>query len=120
MDTILMNSAMMPSDQCIYIPFKIERKQFVEALRLAFYEGRLRTYIGYQQTADHIRKISGIAISVSREETQVKPGDRILVCKLKYRVQDVRDKRAGVLGMSDDDYEYWLVETRQKDSSLYS
>lgn len=100
--TILMNSAMMPQPGQ-YRMYRIDRNNFAGRLREAHGTGVLVSYIGYQQTAEFITKITGVPVEVNRTETKLQDGDFILVCKLKYRV-DARTKGAPV---DEDDFEFF-------------
>lgn len=65
-----------------------------------------KSYIGYPQTAEYMSKVLGVNVEVNREEMQLKDGDMMLVCKLKYRVKDPTTKGQEV---SEDDFEWYLV-----------
>lgn len=108
----LMNSAMMPSPQFLYRPRLLSRDEFALLVRAAHERGELESYIGYEATADHIAKVSGIAVPLSRAETRVRAGDVMLVCKLRYRLANPGEKAsaAAQAAIRDEDYEYWLVE----------
>lgn len=82
----------------------ISREEFAERLRDGFI-----SYIGYPATADHIKRISGLNVPLSREAVALQDGDRMLVCKLKYRLSDPALKSDKGFAPSDDDYEYLLV-----------
>jgi hypothetical protein len=91
----LMNSAMMPAEGT-YTLRRLEPIIWACRLRAADEQGQLRSYIGYQQTADYIRDLSGIEIPVSREQTTLVDGDELLIVKLAYRVADPALKGQGV------------------------
>lgn len=87
----LMNSAMMPEfGRYEYRPLTAE--QFARAVKAAHDRGELVSYVGYQQTADLIARISGVPVQVSREMTTLNDGDEILIAKLAYRVGDPKTK----------------------------
>ncbi len=82
----VMNSAMMPAPGT-YTMRRIDEKTFFNALIAACGDGVLSSSIGYQQNVDYIRKKIGISLFTTREETKIADGDRLLIMKLKYRVQ---------------------------------
>lgn len=104
---ILMNSAMMPAVGTYKIS-EIPAERFFDLVRNA---REMRSYIGYQATADFISRHTGRRIGVNREMTVLGRYEMILVCKLKYRLQDPGAKKD--LKPSDDDYEFFLVEYRR-------
>lgn len=83
----LMNSAMMPKPG-IYTLEKIDAYEFCNILK----HNEFESYIGYEETADFVKRLTGLDIKVSREETTLKDGDMMLIVKLPYRVKNVKDK----------------------------
>lgn len=67
---------------------KITMEEFKSILKKSEFE----SYIGYEETADFISKLTGIPIKVSRESTVVENGDILLIIKLPYRVKNVKEK----------------------------
>lgn len=65
------------------------------------------SHIGYQTTADHIERLSGIRPRLSREALPMFPGDEALVVRLKYRVQNPGQK--GAIQPEPDDWEYGIL-----------
>lgn len=63
--------------------------------------------IGYQATADHVRELSGVCPTLSRDASTMQVGDVALVVRLKYRVQDPGQKASWQ--PSGDDWEYGLL-----------
>ena len=98
----LMNSAMMPTPGNYQLT-ALTREQFVGILRDS---GVCDSYIGYEQTAQFVERISGVKVAVSRRQTAMEDGDRVLVIRLAYRVPDANTKGAPV---NEDDYEFFLV-----------
>lgn len=98
----LMNSAMMPQPGK-YELVAINREQFVGRLRDA---GTVDSYVGYPQTAEFVQRISGVPVAISRRQTVLEDGERVLVVKLAYRPQDASSKGAPV---NENDYEFFLV-----------
>lgn len=103
----LLNSAMMPAEG-IYEMSRLTEDEFVNALRA----GMFISYIGYPETAKHIADISGVEVPLNRGATYIDDGDTLLICKLKYRVQNPGDK--GKFTPGRDDYEYFIVEYSRK------
>ncbi|MEM4202622.1 MAG: DUF1874 domain-containing protein [Candidatus Methanomethylicaceae archaeon] len=118
---VLMNSAMMPSPNFVYQPRLLSQEEFVQLLQEAQRSGQLESYIGYETTASHIAKISGVSVSVNRAETQVQEGDVMLVCKLRYRLPSPSQKAnpQAQAAISDEDFEYWLIEVMPKQNSQF-
>jgi len=98
----LMNSAMMPTPGK-YELVALTREQFVGILRD---NGQCDSYVGYPQTAKFVERISGVEVAVSRRQTTLQDGERVLVVKLAYRPQDADTKGAPVV---EADYEFFLV-----------
>ena len=98
----LLNSAMMPAVG-YYSCKKIDSKLFAKLIK----DNDFESYIGYQDTANHIAKISGEEIKTSRNLVELQDGDIILVCKLKYRVQNPGEK--GKFTPDVNDFEYYYI-----------
>ena len=109
----LMNSAMMPAEGS-YILGRISTHEFADRVQLAAAVGTLRSYIGYQQTAEQVRALTGVEIPVSREQTMLEDGDEMLIVKLAYRVQDPALKGQGV---SADAFEFFHAVYTSPDSA---
>lgn len=69
-----------------YRLWRLTPTEFGAHVRDAHREGTLRSYIGYQQTADLVARLAGVPIAVSRDSTLVEDGDKLLICRLRYRV----------------------------------
>ena len=63
--------------------------------------------VGYPNTAQHIKDISGIRPPLSREATAMQPGDEALVVRLKYRMTNPGDKATFAPGA--EDWEYGIL-----------
>ena len=63
--------------------------------------------VGYVATIEHIKQLTGIQLSLSREETRMEPGDQALVVRLKYRLQDPTQK--GQWQPGTEDWEYGIL-----------
>lgn len=100
----LMNSAMMPVPGT-YIAKRITPD---EAKSILQKHERFESYIGYPDTAKYMARILGVDVPVNRLQTTLEDGDEVLVCRLKYRVQNPNAK--GSFTPSDDDYEWWYVQ----------
>lgn len=98
----LMNSAMMPSPG-VYHLRQVDRDAFVDLLRGESFE----SYIGYPETAKFLERISGVIVPLSRAQTTLADGDKMLIVRLKYRVQSPSDK--GKFVPSDDDFEFFVA-----------
>ncbi|RMG00700.1 MAG: DUF1874 domain-containing protein [Acidobacteria bacterium] len=109
---LLMNALMMPTAGLTYHPREIDKEAFKSILLDAARDGRLKSYIGYQTTADHIKNIVSIDIPMNREPTEACSGDLLLVCKLKYRLNDPNLKHSIRLqsNIADEDYCYYAVD----------
>jgi hypothetical protein len=99
----LMNSAMMPIEGR-YSLYRASVDQFVYLLQNEPFE----SYIGYQSTADFLKRLSGIDIPVNRDQTRVEDGDKLLIIRLKYRLADPADKRDKNRIPADEDYEFFI------------
>jgi hypothetical protein len=110
MATFLLNSAMMPAEGT-YVLKRISRDEFARLVADAYRRGDLQSYVGYPETAQHIERISGIPIEVSRATTQLTDRATILICKLAYRVSNPGDK--GKFQPKDEDYEYFVAKYKR-------
>lgn len=102
----LANSAVMTADG-VYKHCTISRDEFARLVREAADRGVLESYVGYPDTANHIRAVTGVEVPLSRKPMDLRPGDTILVCRLGYRVMDPGSK--GQFKPSDDDFVYSVV-----------
>lgn len=101
----VMNAAMMPLEGT-YTLKRIDEKTFFNALIAACGDGVLSSSIGYQQNVDYIRKKIGISLFTTREETKIQDGDRLLVMKLRYRV----DGYPKGYPVSENDFEFFVAD----------
>lgn len=117
----LVNSAMMPSPDFAYVPRRISQEEFVRILKTAAKDADFESYIGYPATAEHIERISGVKVNVNRAETTVQPGDILLVCKLRYRLNDPTQKNNPQFqstGIQEEDFDYWVIEVHEQETYL--
>lgn len=77
-----------------------EAKKFLD-------NGPYTSFVGYPATAEYIERVLGYKISLSREPVQFQPGDKALVVRLKYRVQDPGTK--GQFVPKDEDFELGIL-----------
>lgn len=98
----LMNSKMMPAEG-IYELKRIEADEFTDLVRKS--NSDLESYIGYQQTAELISRMSGIKIPVNRSATPIADGDVMLIAALNYR-PDAPTKGAPV---NESDFEFFIA-----------
>jgi len=80
---------------------RISREDFVSCLKKYDFQ----SFIGYEDTAKFLERISGVKIPVSREPTTVESGDALLIVKLKYRLSNPGDKAK--FTPLDSDYEFF-------------
>lgn len=106
----LLNSAVMPV-QGDYRLVRVSEPEFATEVRRAHQDGELVSYIGYPQTAEHIRRLSGVTVAVSREQTTLEDGDTLLICKLAYRVVDPATKGQP----QPEDFEYFVCQYSRGD-----
>lgn len=99
----LLNSAMMPVEG-VYKLQRISPEDFSSILRSEEYQ----SYIGYPDTARMIEEIAKVSVPLSREQTTVQDGDILLICRLKYRLQDPAAK--GKFTPSVNDFEFFRCE----------
>ncbi len=85
----LTNSAVMPR-QGVYRCREITPKEFYDIVQTTYHENSLKTYIGYTQNRDLIRKNTGLNFPLSRAETSLESGDVILAMVLKYRTDGIK------------------------------
>lgn len=106
----LVNAAVMPHPGC-YVMSRLSKDDFAQMLIEAFRARNLVSFIGYQSTADHIYRLTGVKIPISRAQTILQHNDVMLVCRLKYRLSDADAKREAKAQaqISDEDFEYFIV-----------
>lgn len=85
MKTHLLNSAMMPAEGT-YTLCRLTKAEFATAVRAAHAASRLRSSVGYEQTASWIEQLCAVPVPLSRERTLIEDGDELLICRLAYRV----------------------------------
>ena len=105
---ILLNSAVMPNEG-VYILKKITPERAKEIITSNY---EIESYIGYPDTARFMESILGITIPINRTKVILQNGDIAIVCRLKYRVKNPKDK--GRFVPKPDDYE-WYLETYSKE-----
>jgi hypothetical protein len=103
---ILMNSAMIPCEGK-YEAKRVDISDVVELMK-KYDLSEIKSYVGYVETAQYMSKVLGIEVAVSREQTSLKNGDVMVVCKLKYRLQNPAVK--GSFVPTDEDYEWWIIK----------
>lgn len=114
MRLILMNSTVMPCEGT----YRAKRitEQEAKDVALTLFPFPVESYIGYPETADYVAKVLGIGVPVNRGQAELKNGDVVLVCKLKYRVRDPSQK--GKLQPEEKDYEWWVVHYSDKQEGV--
>jgi hypothetical protein len=100
----LINSAMMPSLSLSYRCRPVTPQEFARLLQSEGFE----SFIGYPETARILEKLSGVKIPISRAQTTVEPGDRLLIIRLKYRMNDPAQK--GQTTHTLEDFEFGVCE----------
>lgn len=102
----LLNSAMMPSLDFSYlqIPGRVSPEEFAQTLQSEPFE----SYIGYPETARILEELSGLKIPISRAQTTIGLGDKLLFARLKYRMPDPGQK--GKTEHTIDDFEFAIYK----------
>ncbi|MCX8005470.1 MAG: YddF family protein [Burkholderiaceae bacterium] len=99
--TWLVNSAFMPAGAFGRYEYRPATWSDVAAV-LRGERGEWRSTIGYAETAAAIRAATGLDCPVVRDSTALRPGDRMLVVRLRERVHDPRSK--GRTGATDPEF----------------
>ena len=102
----LMNSAMMPAEGV----YKLKKITPEEAKEVAS-KATVESYVGYPDTAKYMSEKLGIEVPVNRSEAILEDGDVMIICKLKYRVQNPQEK--GKFTPNDDDFEWYICYYNQ-------
>ena len=102
-ETILLSAATMPKDG-VYDRRTLTQVEFIERIQEAEQKS-LESFVGHVDTADHISRISGVNVQVSRRDSTIARYINILVCNLKSRVVN-KDKPQHP---TDDDFQYLEV-----------
>lgn len=103
----LMNSAMMPREGNYHCR-RVSPEEFGNLVAEAAASGGIESYIGYEATADIVELLSGYRPEVSRANTNVEPGDIMLVARLKYRAENPKAKH--MLRPEIGDFEFFVVQ----------
>ncbi len=106
----LLNSAVIPQNENgLFQHNTISREMFCKILKLAIAEKvEIESYIGYVETAKHIKEITGYDPVISRDIVlKLKLQTPILICRLQYRVQNPKDKALHL--PNKDDWSYSLM-----------
>jgi hypothetical protein len=103
MRLFLMNSAVTPIDG----RYTVQHTDLEGARYAVAIADEIVSYVGYPTTAQYMSKTLGIPVAVNREHLkELRHGDIMLVCRLKYRVPDPADK--GKFEPGEEDFE-WLI-----------
>ncbi len=105
-----MNSAMMPREG-LFASRQIDSGEFAKLAIEAHRSKKLRSNIGYPETAAFIQKLTGVKVDINRDWTQIEHGDAMLCIRLKYRVQNPSDKSRVKPGSGD--YEFFAVSFQE-------
>lgn len=105
----------MPEADGVYFSQKLPKHHFLNEIINGAGTGKLRSYIGYQETADLITEATGVPIEVNRTEAELDDSDILLVIKLKNR-PDPKDK--GSVKPTIDDFEFRFVAYRKEFAKL--
>lgn len=90
----LMNSAMMPAEGSFKLR-RISTRKFAILLADHYFESSIGYYHTARQIEEIVRRETGtrIQVPVNRQKTTLGSKEFLLICKLKYRLADSRDKR---------------------------
>lgn len=105
----LLNSAMMPSPGTYHL-IKIDKNIFKMLLEKYYSEGKLQSFIGYEQNLKLIAKWGNIRLASNRDEIRnLQSGDVLLIMKLKYRLKDTNNKAIKEFQqkLTEDDFEFY-------------
>jgi hypothetical protein len=97
----LLNSAMMPAPGTYQIR-AISRDEFKALAEYAALRDKLVSWIGYPENAQFIFEFTGIKVRVTRDTTKIRPGDELLIMKLKYRATGLKGS-----AVNPEDFEYF-------------
>ena len=101
---LLLNSNIMVAEGT-YVTMKASIEEVKRTVNAA---DEVISYIGYPDTAKFMSELLGIDVPVNRGIAELKDGDIMVVCKLKYRVQNPADK--GKFVPKPDDIEWWITK----------
>ena len=100
---ILLNSSMMPTPG-VYRLKKISKEDFFNTLNN--WGENYESYIGYDAVIDILKQI-GIQVKFNRNAVCLDSECDILIIKLKYRLLNPAEKKAGIHGKNINDYEFY-------------
>jgi hypothetical protein len=105
--TILMNSAMMPTEG-LYSCQRINEADFARMICEAAADCRLMNNIGYLENLVYIEKLTGISLVENRAPTFLCPGDRILAMRTKYVEKTEQRRKSRRVGPRE--WEYFVID----------
>lgn len=102
---ILMNSAMMPFEGA----WRLEKITPEMAKEISQRADVIQSFIGYESTAKYMSNVLGVEVPINRSVvTKEDFQDAIaIICKLKYRVKNPKEK--GKFTLSNEDFEWYLL-----------
>ena len=104
MRVLLLNAAVMPREGR-YDLKRLTAEEFGGLVEFWHGVGLLVPTIGYQATADWIEELTALRFPVCRDSAQIVDGDTMLICRLKYRVNNPAAK--GLVKPAAEDWEYF-------------
>lgn len=104
----LLNAAMMPSPNLMYLFSEIDERTFIEELNSAIEMGTLRSFMGYKQNQNYLYEKHGINVELNFDRCDVKPGDTLLVMRLPYRQFTIKKGET-----VREDFEYGIVAVEE-------
>ena len=104
MKVYLLSATVMPNEGIYRLKGITEQ----EAREIVQNADEVVSYVGYDSTADYMAEVLRIPVGVNRDKVLFNDGDIAVVCKLKYRLKDPKQK--GSYSPQPDDYEWFLAE----------
>lgn len=93
---LLLNAAIMPTLGLTYRPELVNQFEFIREVQRFHALGTLFSFIGYPQTAEFLSQLCNVPVPVSRQPCVVRADDTLLICRLRYRVENPSTKGAPV------------------------
>ena len=94
-----------------YVSRRVTAEEFGDLVRAAAKAGRLRSWVGHEQSIDIAETLAGVSVPFVRERMrQIEDGDVMLFMSLKPRPRNEKTSRDIILRVAD--FEYFVVTYR--------
>jgi len=86
---------------------ELSKSEYSNLVKAAIEAGNYVSNIGYPQNADIIERLTGYRVEVTRNPTDIAPGDELLIMRLAYRTDGYKGRRVRL-----EDFEFYHCQYR--------